>query len=185
VAPFFDVPCEYAAPDGTFAFSASYVLSPAAMYHPDIFRSFEDGGWQDPDTLPWGYESPAVSQALYPDQKTRMIEHHWLQTPDGGPCNPAFAPGTYGGCEPYYFNLGFRSNPLALFYDGHVRGLSVMEAIQSDHQYRRQTFFVDGLWSRDTPLGSSGYFGDLSFDLADTSYHILTTNGIRGRDTLR
>jgi hypothetical protein len=49
----------------------------------------------------------------------------------------------------------------------------------------KMTGGVDGLWSRDTPFGESGYFGELSFDGTTVSHHILTTGGIRGRDTLR
>ena len=42
-----------------------------------------------------------------------------------------------------------------------------------------------GLWSRDTQLGADGYYGQYAYDsLVDTSYHILTTDGIRGRDFL-
>jgi hypothetical protein len=33
-------------------------------------------------------------------------------------------------------------------------------------------------------MGTDGYFIDLGFDHAETSFHILTTDGIRGRDTL-
>jgi hypothetical protein len=40
-----------------------------------------------------------------------------------------------------------------------------------------------GLWSRDTPKGANGYYGDLSYDtLVDTSAVILTTDGLSGRD---
>lgn len=41
-----------------------------------------------------------------------------------------------------------------------------------------------GLWSRDTPLGESGYFSDVAYDLTQTSFHVLTTEGIHGRDTV-
>ena len=43
---------------------------------------------------------------------------------------------------------------------------------------------MDGLWSRDTPLGADGYFIDLGFDDSPLSHHVLTTDGILGRDTL-
>jgi hypothetical protein len=33
-------------------------------------------------------------------------------------------------------------------------------------------------------MGQQGYFIDLGYDFANTSFHILTTDGIRGRDTL-
>ena len=41
-----------------------------------------------------------------------------------------------------------------------------------------------GLWSRDTPFGADGYFIDDGYDFAATSFHILTTDGIRGRDKI-
>ena len=41
-----------------------------------------------------------------------------------------------------------------------------------------------GLWSRDTYLGEDGYFIDYGYDQAATSFHILTTDGIRGRDVV-
>ena len=41
------------------------------------------------------------------------------------------------------------------------------------------------VWSKNTPLGTSGYFGNQSYDfLVKTSFHILTTDGIEGRDVL-
>ena len=178
VAPFFDVDCEYvnASMDSDLIFSASYVLSPAAMFHPDVMRSWSDGGWQNPWGLDHGFESPSVSQARYPAQKSRMIEHNWLQNPPA-PCNPAFPP-----CEPYHFNHGLRSVPMTLFYDGHVNGLSTSEALRSNARIKAQTGI--GLWSLDTSFGSDGYLGSVSYDFTDAHYHILTTDGILGRDTL-
>ncbi|MHC5001605.1 MAG: type II secretion system protein [Planctomycetota bacterium] len=162
-------------------FWSSYCLSPAALYSPDVFRRPSLGGWQDPWTLESGLRVPAMSQARYPDLKTHMLEHHWLQQ-SRADCNPAFDGGTYEGCEPYYFNHGRESVPVTLFFDGHVRGLGVREAEAADARHRRQS--TDGLWSRDTPLGENGYLSDAAYDLAQTSFHILTTEGIRGRDTL-
>ena len=105
-----------------------------------------------------------------------MIEHSWLQNP-ATPCNPSFT-----GCEPYYFNHAYHSVPMTLFYDGSIDSLSVSEAIRSEARLLIQT--QQPLWSRDTPSGTVGYFTDTSFDFAQTSYHILTVDGIRGRDTL-
>ena len=41
-----------------------------------------------------------------------------------------------------------------------------------------------GLWSRDTPFGNDGYLMGDGYDFAETSYHVLTIDGVRGRDTL-
>jgi len=59
-----------------------------------------------------------------------------------------------------------------------------MEAMSSDRRAMRQTGDGVGLWTRDTPFGTGGYFIDAGYDFAASSYHILTTNGIRGRDTV-
>ncbi|MDY7109459.1 MAG: prepilin-type N-terminal cleavage/methylation domain-containing protein [Planctomycetota bacterium] len=198
VGPCFEDPGEFctALPEanGMIAWS-SYCLSPAAMFSPNVMRHpgpNETDGWQDPYSMPAGFRSPSYSQALYPDLKTHMLEHHWIQQ-RRSECNPNFIGGTYGGCEPYYFNHGWESVPVALFYDGHVESIGVREAIAADSRMIAQTETEDwGLWSRDTPFGGTeepapdgGYFMELSYDtLSFTSFHVLTTDGIRGRDKL-
>ncbi|MHC5003571.1 MAG: type II secretion system protein, partial [Planctomycetota bacterium] len=159
----------------------SYCFSPAALFNPDVMRNTEAGGWQDPWSLESGLRAPAMSQARYPDLKTHMLEHHWLQQRRGD-CNPAFESGTYDGCEPYYFNHSWESVPVTLFYDGHVAGLGVREAESADTRQTVQAGY--GLWSRDTPFGGDGYFIPEGYDFAAASFHILTTDGIRGRDRL-
>jgi hypothetical protein len=163
----------------------SYTVSPAALFSPDVFRNPDDGGWQDPFTPGLGasLRVPAMSQARYSDLKTHMSEHHWLQNAHME-CNPNFYPGSYDGCEPYYFNHGYESVPMTLFYDGHVEGLGVSEAQGADNRQTNQVGW--GLWSRDTPWGTDGFLISDSWDfLAETSFHILTTDGILGRDTIR
>ncbi len=157
---------------------SSYARSPAGIFHPDVFRSNADGGWQAAWELDHGYESPGLFQATYPDLKTHLIEHSWVQNPPA-PCNPAFF-----GCEPYYFNGGIDSAPVTLFYDGHVRLLPNAEVLFADLQVLAQTGQVDGLWHRGTPFGASGYHIDNGFDGVPLSHHVLTTDGILGRDTL-
>ncbi len=157
---------------------SSYGRSPAAMFHADVFRSNAAGGWQAPYELDHGYESPGLFQAMYPDLKTHLIEHSWVQNPPA-PCNPAFF-----GCEPYYFNAGIDSAPVSLFFDGHIRLLPNSEVLFADLQVLAQTGQVDGLWHRGTPFGAGGYFIDEGFDGVPLSHHVLTTDGILGRDTL-
>ncbi|MDY7107274.1 MAG: prepilin-type N-terminal cleavage/methylation domain-containing protein [Planctomycetota bacterium] len=176
-------------------FWSSYCLSPAAMFSPQVMAHpgpNETDGWRDPYSLPGGFRSPAMSQAQYPDLKTHMLEHHWLQQ-RRAECNPSFIGGTYDGCEPYYFNHGWESVPVGMFYDGHVESIGVREAIAADSRMVAQTDTDDwGLWSRDTPFGGTeepapdgGYFMEMSYDtLSFTSFHVLTTDGIRGRDKL-
>ncbi len=53
----------------------------------------------------------------------------------------------------------------------------------ADFQVLAQTNQVDGLWHRGTPFGIGGYFIAEGFDGAPLSHHVLTTDGILGRDT--
>ncbi|MHC4428330.1 MAG: hypothetical protein ACYS0D_06970, partial [Planctomycetota bacterium] len=179
VVPCLGSPCEFL----PFADSgncnpawSSYSMSPAAMFHPDVMRSNAAGGWQDPWSLDYGFESPSLFQALYPALKTLTIEHHWNQDPPD-----IYNPNTF---EPYYFNHGIDSTPLALFYDGGVRLFPNTEALAADQQILDQTGGTDGLWHRGTPFGEEGFFITDGYDGAPISHHILTTNGILGRDTL-
>ena len=164
----------------------SYVLSPSAMFNPAVMsRVREDGtgGFENPWTLPAGFRSPAMGQALYPALKTHMLEHHWLQS-RRAECNPGFTDGSYGGCEPFYFNHSWESSPMTLFYDGHVESLGERKAERADGRQLAQSNQVFGLWSRDTLFGSNGYYINAGYDDANSSFHILTTDGIRGRDTI-
>ena len=159
----------------------SYALSPAAMFSPEVMRAPSAGGWQNPWSLADGFESPPLAGAAFPDLKTHMIEHNWAQNPPAD-CNPAFPDGT--PCKPYFFNHGIDSAPATLFYDGHTRLLPNTEVFAADQQILKQTGGVDGLWSRDTPFGANGYFIEFGYDGTPLSHHVLTTDGILGRDTL-
>ncbi|MDY7110136.1 MAG: type II secretion system protein, partial [Planctomycetota bacterium] len=187
-------------PNTRLPYWSSYCLSPAAMFAPQVMghpNPDGTGGWKHPwHDLKVGFRSPSASQSLFPELKTRMLEHHWLQN-RRAECNPGWVWGMYQYCEPYYFNHGWESVPMTLFYDGHVEGLGVREAIAADSRMCRQTGSDPadpdcwGLWSRDTPFGGSpsgpagGYFMEMSYDtLSFTSFHTLTTDGIRGRDKL-
>ncbi len=157
---------------------SSYAMSPAAMFHHDVLRSNAAGGWQAPWTIAHGYQGPGLFQASYPHVKTLMIEHSWVQGPPAL-CNPVLP-----GCEPYYFNQGIDSMPVALFYDLSVRLLRNADVLAADQKILQQTGGVDGLWHRGTSFGANGYLIDQGFDQSPLSHHILTTDGILGRDTL-
>ncbi len=181
--PLFGDPNEFNT-EGNPPIWVSYVLSPAAMYDPDVMRSNAAGGWQNPWDLDYGFQSPGLFQAQYPDLKTQMIEHNWVQGPPAD-CNPNWEGyGFFDGCEPYYFNHGIDSTPVTLFYDGHVRLLPNTEVFAADQQILKQTGGVDGLWHRGTPFGEDGYYISYGYDGVPLSHHILTTDGILGRDTL-
>jgi prepilin-type N-terminal cleavage/methylation domain-containing protein len=181
----FEHPGELCLPDGGVPYHvvSSYCLSPAALYSPDVFSPPPPvgHGWTNPWSLAAGFRTPTMSQARYPDLKTQMIEHNWLQNPPTA-CNPNFiATSPFTECEPYYFNHGFESRPVTLFYDSHIAVVGTAEAERADLQHIMQAGY--GLWSRDTTFGTDGYFISDGYDTAaDTSFHILTTDGILGRD---
>jgi type II secretory pathway pseudopilin PulG len=191
-----DSPEEYVDTErlGSFCWS-SYSMSPAALFNPNVLANPENGGFKDPWSLAAGLRCPSYSQARYPELKTHMLEHHWLQNKRGPECNPntgsvAGLEGRYDGCDPYFFNHGQESSPVTLFYDGHVGSLGVRTAIRADSRVRAQTQNENwGLWSNDTPFGPYGFFGEAAFfepsaQDPPTSFHILTTEGILGRDKL-
>ncbi len=174
--------------DGNMMAFSTYCWSPAAMWPQEIFS---ENGFKNPTTLAGGYRSPAVGQCQYPDLKTRMLEHSWLQNMESA-VNPNFVQGPNGSTglgEPWYFNHGYNSAPCTMFFDGHVSMMSVADAMESDARAKASNadsgLVEKGLWNRTTPFGAAGYFGEQSYDfLVDTSYHILTTNGLAGRDTI-
>ncbi len=179
--PCFEVPGEFVAyPTDCNPAWSSYCLSPAGLFSPKVFSKNRETElyWRAPWEMPSGYKVPSFGQVKYPTLKTHMLEHHWLQNVKV-PCNASFF-----GCEPYYFNHSFQSQPVTLFYDGSVRLMAVMEALSSDRRASRQNSDGHGLWSRDTPFGTDGYFILDAYDFAETSYHILTIDGARGRDTI-
>ncbi len=181
--PYFDEPGEFV--PAYPVYWSSYCFSPAAMFNPAVMGANRDGVFQNPWSLPDGLMSPPLNAAAYPDLKTHILEHNWAQDPPAT-CNPAFPlTGTYDGCEPYYFNQGLDSAPVALFYDGHVRMLPNEEVLIADQTVLQQSGGGElGLWHRGTPFGADGYFIESGYDGAPLSHHILTTFGILGRDVL-
>ncbi len=177
----FEVPGEFVAfPGDCNPAWSTYCLSPAALFSPQVFsfNKAQEKYWTPPWELPSGYKVPSFGQCKYPTLKTHMLEHYWLQNPKV-PCNVNF-----GGCEAYFFNHGFTSIPVTLFYDGSVRMMGVLEAMSSDRRVTRQNEDGAGLWSKDTSFQDDGYFIGDGYDHAKTSYHILTIDGVRGRDTI-
>ncbi|MDA1008658.1 MAG: prepilin-type N-terminal cleavage/methylation domain-containing protein [Planctomycetota bacterium] len=172
----------YLASDGLWF--STYCWSPAAMWGPEVFSARL--GFQHPNTQAAGYRSPTVAQARFPDMKTQMLEHFWLQNREGSEFNPGFSTEV-----PYYFNHGYNSVPITLFFDGHVSGLGVGSVIESNQRVKSQqassSLLNKGLWfgppNTIIPGIPDGYYQSQSYDmLVDTSYHIFTTDGILGRD---
>ena len=157
------------------------------MYSPNFMTPSAAQPFSNPFVRPGTFRSPGMDQAKYSALKTHMTEHHWLQA-RRAECNPSFQPGTYGGCEPYYFNGSWESNPATLFYDAHTETVGVRKAERADGrviaQQQQAGQFPAGLWHKQTTFGADGYYSDTAYDFAQTSFHVLTTEGIRGRDIL-
>ena len=66
---------------------ASYVWSPAAMWGTEVHSHC---GFKNPRSMPAAFRSPAIGQCRFPDLKTRMLEHHWLQNNETDKC-PSFS----------------------------------------------------------------------------------------------
>jgi hypothetical protein len=172
-APYRDAEVDFDFVSFSFAFS-SYSFSPAAMMNPTTLAA---SGFTNPNSFPEGYVSPPVAACVYPDLKTRMIEHNWNdRAPSTG--NTNFA----GGTEPWYFNASASASTQAIFFDGHVGRILTATAVADDAA--AQSTSGTGLWHRGTPLGAAGYFGNQSFDGTKNSHTILTIDGILGRDVL-
>jgi hypothetical protein len=148
---------------------SSFCFSPAAMLNPGVLRAQADGGFQAPASFADSYRSPSVSQCTHPSLKTRMCEYGWYRgEPSAG----------------LAFNAGRKSSPYTLFFDGSVQTVSMAHAEADDIIVREGSKSGDGLWSDDTPLGVNGWQPSTPVDGARTSFHILTTGGILGRDLL-
>ncbi|MEM7229004.1 MAG: type II secretion system protein [Planctomycetota bacterium] len=195
--PLFQNPGEFIDPDeveGADIVWSSYCTSPAGMYSPDVYSENNGNGvyWSDPFGLPAGFRSPSFGQAQFPTLKTHVIEHHWLQQ-QNKQCSPFVAGGTYDGCEPFYFNHSIVSSPVCLFYDGHIDQIGTQQADKAHKKVRAQSEDGVGLWTADTPMGgvddtpdftrgSGGYFNADAEDWTNVNFHILTRDGIKGRD---
>ena len=174
-------------PEGSQTLLATgYSISASAMWGIDVHRSASAGGWQDPRFTSGGYAAPTVDLCLHPDLKTRMIERWWI---DGAPSriHPATRAPVNGDVQMvrpgqhWMFNHAHEARPVALFFDGSIQAVRTGDAFDDDLAQQRAT--GDGLWSRDTPFGTEGQQGSISRD-RPTSFHVLTTDGIRGRDFL-
>ena len=162
---------------------STYCWSPAALLSPRVLSEDPNTGryFKHPFTIPTGFKTPTMSQAQYSDLKTDMLEHQWLQNVEVE-CNTAFDSSFITlDCVPFYFNHALTSQPVTLFYDGHIQFVGTHEAMLADRRVA-QNSDLPGLWSRDTPFGDDGYFIPDGYDFADTSYHILTIEGVLGRD---
>ena len=186
VEPCLDDPGDLCFPDfpTISAVDCSYSMSPAAMFNPAVFgfgtRTSDNITFVDPWSMGASLKTPTISSAAYPELKTWTIEHHWLNGDTRAECNGNFLGGQYNGCQPYFFNHSWHSSPMCLMFDGHVQSVGVREAKEADD--RAVTQNGRKLWSDQTPLGN--YFHNEAYDFPQfiSSFHIFTTDGIKGRD---
>jgi len=163
--------------DKTLIFS-TYCTSVAAQVDSRAFAgpSSPDAGLT-PLSLPAGHRTPSMGQTRYPDLKSHMVEHRWLQRPP----SPSI-PGTQG--VPWFYNFGADSTPATLFYDSSVRMMSTRKAVQSSNIVESQG--GDPLDAIDQLcFGSQGYFETYAYGGDRTqinSWHVFTRDGILGRD---
>jgi len=168
--------------DGTNAtlIISTYCTSPAASVSPDIYGGADNGGSQNPRAVAAAHRSPNLSAATFPDQKSHMVEHRWLQRPPS-----PHIPGTGG--VPWFYNMGPDSTPATMFYDGHVRMMSTREAVQSSNRVVAQG--GEPLDADDPAcFGAGGYFENYAYNGARSeinSWHVFTRHGIKGRDTIQ
>ena len=184
----------------------TYFWSPANMFNPNVLKSNfrinvgdcstvgrPDGQTAgEPTSGSAAYRAPKLGHSRFPELKTFMCEKLWLQNREGGEYNFNCQTGTK---RLWLFNEGYNSSPVCSFIDGHVQQAGINTAV-NDHQRAKVTNTTatcplgKGLWHEGTPCGPNGWFSpgagyDPLIDMRPTSFHILTVDGILGRDTLK
>ena len=110
-----------------------------------------------------------------------MTEHHWLQA-RRAECNPTFA--WHTNAVSLTTSMGLGTQPPLLRRPQNRRCPKAERAdgrVLAQQQQAGQ--YPAGLWHKQTTFGADGYYSDTAYDFAQTSFHILTTEGI-GRDIL-
>lgn len=185
----------------------TYFWSPANMFNPTVLgtNGLPTGNTDcalagQPNKVVSGapystsaYRAPKMGMAAYPEQKTYMCEKLWLQNREGGESNF----NCDGAKRLWLFNEGYNSSPVCSFIDGHVAQVGMSSAMADHKKVKFQNTALPctlgrGLWHGGTPLGDGaggGWFSpekgyDGVTDATPTSFHILTSDGILGRDNL-
>ena len=168
---------------------SSYCLAPGLMYNAAVYDPLNP---VDPMDIPTGFRPSSTDQARFPNLKTWLMEHYWLQNMRASEeCglyydNTWFSSGDgcWDGCEPFHFNGSYNSAPITVFVDGHVGVIDVAQASRDDMMIEGASDDNIGLWNKNTTDGDNGYYNDTSADWIDWSGHTHTNNGVRGRDIL-
>jgi len=165
---------------------SSYALAPGLMYNAAVYDAENP---VDPMDIPTGFRPSSTDQARFPNLKTWLMEHYWLQNMRASEeCGLywdgtwfAAGDGCWDGCEPFHFNGSYNSAPITVFVDGHVGVVDVAQASRDDMMLEGQG---SPLWNRNTADGANGYYNNGSADWIDWSGHTHTVDGVRGRDIL-
>lgn len=167
----FGVPAEFTYSSASNNYTdSSFCLSPAALFNPGVFRAREAGGYQSPTQFADSYRTPSVTQCTHPSLKTRMCEYGWYR---GAPA------------DGLAFTAGLESSPYTMFFDGSVSSVRMADAQQQDFTVYDASPTKDGLWTRETPFGKFGWDPmDQRFEGRASGFHMLTRDGILGRDLL-
>ena len=195
-----------AGPGNQTIFFPTYIWSPACMFSPGVLSSAAPTPTNGlcalagrPTAIKGGaFRAPTQGMTRFPDQKTLMIEKLWLQNREGPEQNNNFATP-----RSWLFNEGYNSSPVCLFFDGHIQQCGMNQAInddkratgggQSDSNVARCST-ATGLWHRGTPAGICGWYSqgagydpviDLQGCVGATGFHMMTCDGILGRDILK
>ena len=175
----------------------TYCWSPANMMNPNVLRSSFSGTATDCNSVGnlaasgiASYRAPKLGHSRFPELKTFFIEKLWLQNREGGEYNY-----NCGTKRLWLFNEGYNSSPVCAFVDGHVAQAGMNTAVNDQTRVEGTNTMATcplgkGLWHKGTPAGATGWFTngagyDPLIDMRPTSFHILTTDGILGRDNLK
>jgi len=169
---------------------SSYCISPALMYNAQVYAWDDDANitFTDPMDINTGFRPSTIDQAQFPNLKSWLMEHNWLQN-SVTDCSMNWE-GTWfngldscwDGCEPFHFNNSYKSAPITAYTDGHVGTFEVAQADRDSALVSDENGM--GLWHTETGDGAGGYFTGYGSDWVSWSGHTHTTNGIKGRDIL-
>ncbi len=176
----------------------TYIFSPANMFAPNVLDSkpASQGGYAEKAGKPLecgigAFRAPTLGMAVYPELKTYICEMLWLQKPPASPLNNNFA-----SPRCWVFNEGYNSTPVVSFIDGHTQSVGMNQVINDDKTLSVQNqndstvqTNAKGLWHRGA-IGAMGWFTpgagfDPLIEMRPTSFHMLTVEGIMGRDMLK
>ena len=103
--------------------ASSYTMAPGLMYNAAVYDAENP---VDPMDIPTGFRPSSTDQARFPNLKTWLMEHYWLQNLRASEECGLYYDGTWfgsgdgcwDGCEPEHFNCSRHSEPVTVLADG-------------------------------------------------------------------